>query len=43
MVEGELERVHAGTNLTARRRQALTMTSTALIASATSKSTSNCS
>ena len=39
----EFERVHEGTSLTARRRAALTTTSSAPIASATSKSTSNCS
>ncbi len=43
VVEGELERVHVGTSLTARRRKALIITSSAPIASATSKSTSNCS
>ena len=43
VVEGELERVHVGTSLTARRRKALMITSSAPIASATSKATSNCS
>ncbi len=43
MVEPELERLHAGTSLTARRTAALTTTSSAPIARAVSKSTSNCS
>ena len=43
VVEPELERLHAGTSLTARRTAALTTTSSAPIASAVSKSTSNCS
>ena len=41
--EIEVERRHEGTSLTARRTTALTTTSSAPIASATSKSTSNCS
>ena len=43
VVEAEVERVHEGTSLTARRTAALTTTSSAPIASARSKSTSNCS
>ena len=43
VVEGEGERVHEGTSLMARRRAALMTTSSAPIAKATSKSTSNCS
>ena len=43
VVEAEVERVHEGRSLTKRRMAALTMTSSAPIASARSKAMSNCS